>query len=234
MRNVKTILAAAVMGLGIATTAQAALVISVTQAATNPPQSPTVTATGHTGYIVNVRETGQPITSFNLKDGAGFGINGPLHQRWAGDGEGNFFANGRGTATGADSSTSNNFDSHILIPASDEVLPPGGAPAEDNNTTSPTGINPDTALADSGYGTFLRYNAGWIGGTSAASNTPGGVNLAYLVLKNTDSVQVTGDYTVLGGTSTIPFSFTVPVPEPTSAGLMAVAAVGMLARRRRA
>ena len=126
------------------------------------------------------------------------------------------------------SGTSNTFDSHWLTPASQAATV--AAPAEDNNGVNLPGGPADTTASDYGTGTMLTETVGILG-ASQSSTLP----LAYVVIPRTAIATYNGTVSVQGVATPVSGTFAVSaVPEPATAGLAAAAAVGLLARRRRA
>lgn len=185
------------------------------------------------------------------------GLTGPMVQRWgssAGDGSGapgDFSYYDTPSVTGtARNSTNNvaNYDSHLLPPGNSNALYVGainfresigtGATAGgDGDTTAPFPKNSDSfGYAISGSNGFLGGAAGIDPSVQAST-----YDIAYVVLPSSYTGQtIDGIQNVIGfasiatagGTFEIPI--TLSVPEPVSASMLGLAAMGLVARRRRA
>jgi hypothetical protein len=174
-------------------------------------------APGWSGYVVTLGTTtaGEKISAFDFS--INNGIFGPLHQRWTDPDAGQAYVPTVG------GTSRNNVDSHFLVTA-DWVIPPGVA-QEDNPGTNSPAVSTDSDKF--GRGTFMKSAAGIAGPAQAAT-----LDVAYVVLPNGQSGTLTGLVSTSAGT--FPVSGPIPIPEPTTAALMGLGALGMAARRRRA
>lgn len=114
------------------------------------------------------------------------------------------------------------FDSHFLPPGNVRV--DVAQPTEDNDGVNPPGGEPrDTATGDFGTGSFLTGTFA-ISGTNQSPN----LDLFYLVIPDGAAVNYSGRVS----TATGAFPVGGQIPEPAAAGLIGMAACGLLARRR--
>lgn len=227
MQMKKALLAsAAVAALGFAGLAQAAVIATVTQVTPSPNAftgpGATQVAPGFTGFVVTLVSDvpTEKIQSFDFSVANGF--TGPMHQRWNDpDGGGAFVP-----SPGSTSQTS--VDSHFLQNSATWVVPSGsGALSEDNSGVGSPAPS-DGANNKYGLGTFLKGAAG-IDGTAQSTTQP----LAYIVIPNNGVVNFTGLVST-GQANPYVVSGVIAVPEPATASLLGLGALGLIARRRRA
>lgn len=227
---------AACAALGLATVSQAAVVASWTSKGT--PTNGSTVATGYTGWILTMTSDSGNIQSFDLSStqNGQNGLKGPFVQRWTASNSDGVYdtVSVTGTATNA-TSTINNFDSHLLgatnfVGAIDpsESLGTGGTMPPSGTALPPFPANSDSAgIGLSGLDGSIRESAGINGPVQATT-----LQLAYVVLPNTFTGTLgQAQIATANGTFNVP----IPgVPEPVSASLLGLGALGLVARRRRA
>lgn len=237
MRKMKVIVAAAVVGLGFAGMAQAAPVLSAQLAAIQPPSSTATGAkSGYSSFVVSIVSDIGQITAADFSTGANGVTSGGLVQRWTYDEDAeDFVQSPKSTQQGANSTNSANLDSHWLQGGALNVTIAEPGPATENQTAffgSAQGWpNAGEFLGGARYGTGTAMD--WTFALDPSSQNTN-VPLAYIVIPDTGSATFSGQVTVLGDPTPHPVSITVAVPEPASMGMLAVAACGLLGRRRRA
>lgn len=225
---------AACAALGLAASAQAAVVSSYIEKMAAPPgvnNGTAFAATYHSG-ILHLHSDSGNITAIDFSGARGF--NGPMVQRWTSSGgDGTYDTPTPGPSTVAGSGTSAvNFDSHFLGLASNivvgsaltetGVIPPSGS-------SFPGGFPANTDSGGIGQGTSLKGAYGIVGAVQSTD-----LDVAYIV--NKDAVPFTAQVATANGTfditGTIPAA--VAVPEPTTLSLAGLGVLGLVARRRRA
>lgn len=231
--NKALLASAACAALGLAATAQASVVATTVDKGV--PTNGTVSATGFHAYVLHLHSDSGNITAVDFSGTKG--ITGSIVERWTssgGDGTYDTPTPGFSTVQGA-TATSVNYDSHFLGVASNYVV--GSALGEDATIPASGGhfgtFPNNSDAAGVGQGTFLRGAYGVVGAVQSAD-----LDVAYVVIP-----QATGG----GGAATAQFSAQVatangtfdisgpiPIPEPMSASLLGLGALGLISRRRRA
>jgi hypothetical protein len=181
------------------------------------PVSPSATASGYHAYIVHLESDSGLIRRINLYS-AGYGLFGPMAQRWASSGSDGIYdlpspQDDRSNLT----PSSANFDSHFLRGYIDPG-DPFGPPAEESlaaGTFAPVGTSigggMPTNTVDFGIG--LSSPGGFVKGIIELPPAYYAVtewDTAYFVVRTGDEALISGKFQVLtaGGT------FDVSVPEP--------------------
>lgn len=182
---------------------------------------------GYKAYVLTAVSTQGKITAVDFASGA-YGITGELHQDWVPGSKSN-------TATPFHPQTYeyDSYDTHFIFNdagATANVTVVAGTAFEDNSGTgSPvSGSNSITNGVYYGLGTQIEASFGINGniGGNQKEVTP----IAYLVVAPSSApLTVFGKIATENGAVEI----TAVVPEPATAGLLALGAVGLLARRRR-
>jgi hypothetical protein len=171
------------------------------------------------GWTITIAmQDGQGFNAIDLSSGPN-GIFGPglrFHQRWTDpEEEGNY------TQKSPQVASLGGVDSGMWVGAG--ALPIGASFDEDNSLLgSPLSSNDFEGY---GVGTFIEGSWAW------DPETPGsdGRIVAYLVVQDINGVRVTGTAQRPGQA----FDFNVIIPEPATASLLLIGAMGLLARRRR-
>jgi hypothetical protein len=225
------LVSAAVAGLGLASAAQAAIIVTTPSAGT--PANGAVVANGYTAYVLHLSSTSGNITAVDFS-ASGRGMFGGFIQRWTDpdspDGTGNYTVKSvTSTARNATASAAN-LDSHFLPPGGDVGnMLVGSALVETNNISGNVpGFPTNTLNTAFGTGTSI---VGAYGIAAAAQSTE--LDIAYLILPNGVSGNFSASIAVASG-APIEISGPIPIPEPVAMSLAGLGAVGLMARRRRA
>jgi hypothetical protein len=222
---------AACAALGLASMAQAAITASLTQQTTTLTSMP-----GYIGYKLTLTSDQGPISAIDFggvdaakPNEALKGLFGKFSQRTTIDADtGDRASTPSGNVGTQTAATSRDSLWNNAWATTGEIY---GRNEDNDNVNDPTGVNgnpvADTATSDWGIGHAMHFATGV--NAAAQSST---LDIAYLVMKATDTVHVMGE--VQGGTGgkTV-IDQVLPVPEPMSAGLLGLGALGLFARRRR-
>jgi len=228
--NKALLASAACAALGLASAAQAAVVISYVSKGTPVGTGGVPVANGYQAQVLHLHSDSGNITAVDFSGTKGF--NGTMMQRWGssgGDGTYDTPSPGFSTVVGA-TQTPVNFDSHFLGVASNFAV---GSALQENAVIGPSGttLAPFPANTDSagfGPGTTLKGAYGVVGAVQSTD-----LDVAYIVYPNANSVPFTASVATANGTFDITGAMP-PVPEPTTLSLAGLGILGAFARRRRA
>jgi hypothetical protein len=221
---------AACAALGLASAAQAAVVISYVSKGTPVGTGGVPVANGYQAQVLHLHSDSGNITAVDFSGTKGF--NGAMIQRWgssAGDGTYDVPSPGFSTVQGA-TQTPVNFDSHFLGVASSYAV---GSALGENAIIGPSGTTmaPFPANSDSaGFGPGTALQGAY--GVVAAAQSPD-LDVAYIVYQNAATVPFTASVATANGTFDIAGAMPA-VPEPTALSLAGLGVLGAVARRRRA
>jgi len=221
---------AACAALGLASAAQAAVVVSYVSKGTPAGTGGVPVATGWQGQVLHLHSDTGNITAVDFSGTRGF--NGSMMQRWGSSGgDGTYDTPSPGFSTVQNgTATPVNFDSHFLGVASQFAV---GSALSENAVIGPSGttLPPFPANTDSagfGPGTKLQGAYGIVGAVQSTD-----LDVAYIISQNQNTVPFTAQVATAGGTFDIAGAMP-PVPEPTTLSLAGLSALGLVARRRRA
>lgn len=219
----KGVLAGGLLALGTAVTAPAATIEAVNL-------GPVTGMDGWSAFKVSVTATMPGFGNATVVDlsSNGQGIYGPMHQRWTfvvdEETEERVYTKSPQDAGVSPTTGLARFDSHLLL-TNDMLIGSTYMPEEDNNFVNQVGGPNDSASSDYGLGTFIKATVGLLPAYQAPT-----LDIAYLVIKDGESVTITGNLANAVGTKDA-FSGVVAVPEPGA--IMGIGAMTLLVLGRR-